>query len=103
MTRFGYRLISALIGLALILSLFTVPAVAQDFKKYVNNKFKFSTKFPGNWQSEAKKTKTGGTALVFSGPQGTDEYFTTINLQVVHRQPKDTLQAQAQGFEKFVP
>jgi len=100
MTRYAYRLIFALIGLSLVLGLLTAPAVAQDIKEYVNNEFKFSTKFPGNWQSEAKKTKTGGIALIFSGPQGTDEYYTTINLQVVHRQPKETLQAQAQGFAK---
>jgi len=100
MARFGYRLISALIVLALLLGLFAVPALARDIKKYVNNEFKFSTNFPGNWLSEAKKTKTGGIALVFSGPQGTDEYYTTINLQVVHRQPKETLQSQAQGFAK---
>ena len=100
MTKYGYKLISALIGLALVLGLLTAPAVAQEFKEYVNEKLKFSTKFPDNWQSEAKKTKTGGTALVFSGSKGTDEYYTTINIQVVHRQPKNTLQTQAQGFAK---
>ena len=100
MTRFCYKLIPTFIGVTLVLGLFAIPAPAQDTKEYINNELKFSTKFPANWQSASKETKTDGTALIFSGPQGTDEYFTTINIQLIHRQPETTVKSQAQDFAK---
>lgn len=86
--------------LLMIMAVVSVPsAAAQEFGEYTNNTFKFSTRLPRHWVSEIKNTpKT--SAIIFSGPQNTEEYYTTINLQVITRQPEDTLQSQAQGFAK---
>ncbi len=84
--------------LLMIMAVVSVPlTAAQEFGEYTNNKFKFSTRLPRHWVSEIKNTpKT--SAIIFSGPQNTEEYYITINLQVINRQPEDTLQSQAQGF-----
>jgi len=51
---------------------------------YTNAQFKFATEVPGHWQAEAKNSPTS-SALVFSGLKGSDEYYTTINFQIVQR------------------
>ena len=82
-----------------VVMLLVAAALEGAAQKYVNSTYGFSTEFPDGWVSQSQKTKTG-SALVFSGPQGTDEYFTTINLQVVIRQPTDTLEGRANGLEQ---
>lgn len=84
-----------------LVALVALPAVGVQAaaKKYVNDTYGFSTEFPDNWVSQSQKT-AAGSALIFSGPEGTDEFFTTINLQVVIRKATDTLDERANGVEK---
>lgn len=91
MRRFG--ICSAVLVLA------CVAVVTAATKKYVNSTYGFSTELPDTWVSLSQKTATG-TALVFSGPQGTDEFYTTVNLQVVIRKLSDTLDARADELEQ---
>jgi hypothetical protein len=91
--------IALLVFIMILAGVSVRSAWAQEFGEYTNNKFKFSTRLPRHWVSEIKNTpKT--SAIIFSGPKDTEEYYTTINLQVTTRQPKDTLKSQAQGFAK---
>jgi hypothetical protein len=70
------------------------PTQYKEFKD--TGEHGFSMMVPAHWQSESKKTQTGGTALLFSGAQGTEEYDTTINIQIIKRSAEDTLTDQAQ-------
>ena len=77
------------------------PAQAGTYIAYRNAQFKFATEVPAHWQSEGKNSPTS-SALVFSGPKGTDEYFTTINFQVVRRkaQGEDTIDSRAKDLQR---
>ncbi len=77
----------------LVLSLIAFEASAQGFKPYLNDKFKFAFEVPAHWVTELKKTESAN-ALIFSGPKGSPEYFTTINVQIVFRTPETSLEDQ---------
>ena len=84
----------------------TVAAAQQKVSpvKYVayrNTQFKVATEVPGHWQSEGKNSPTS-SSLVFSGPKGTDEYYTTINFQVVQRraQGEDGIELRARDLQR---
>ena len=84
-----------LMAMALSLGLFIGLAPAQKFADFVNQKFKFATQLPSHWESAVKDN-----SLVFSGPQGTEEYNVTINFQFINRKSQDSLEAQGQDLER---
>ena len=71
-------------GVVLILHLLVQAVCGQEYVEYRNEKFKFGAKLPAHWMSEVNNTP-GKSARIFSGHQGTVEYYTTINFQVVIR------------------
>ncbi len=92
----------AAVLLALLLWPLAAPAQAPQYKDYVNRQFGFGLKIPAHWQGKAQKTAGGGSALVFSGPRGGEEYFTTINVQIVKSKPGAKVQDQARDFAKQI-
>lgn len=99
MKRLSYRSLCAPI-LALSLVMVAAAAGAEDrFVPYQNKQFRFATVVPKHWVSELRNTKTT-SARIFSGPQRTEAYYTTINFQVVVRKPKETVEDQAKGIQK---
>lgn len=96
-----YRSLAAAV-LAICLFAVAAPAQAPPFKDYVNHQFNFRMQLPAHWQGQGKNTASGGKALVFSGPAGGEEYFTTINVQVVKAGPGAKVQDQARDFAKQI-
>ena len=94
----------ALHTLALVaILILTVPALGaavqeRPYQSYVNEQFGFRLTVPGGWVGQGQKTNSGGKALIFSGPKGSEEYFTTINVQVVKVRHGATVQQQARKF-----
>jgi hypothetical protein len=82
-------------------------AVAQQgvppvkYVPYRNAEFKFATEVPGHWVAEGKASPTS-SALVFSGPKGNEEYYTTINFQIVQRRPQgeDGIEVRARDIQR---
>lgn len=62
----------------------------MKYDLYRNPKFGFVTELPAHWESKVKNN-----AHVFSGPQGSEEYQTTINFQIIQRQGQ-TARSQAE-------
>ncbi len=76
-----------------VVSVSGLQATSDDgqirYHSYVNNTLGFSVDVPGEYQSEVN-----GTALVFSGRPGSDQWHTTINFQAI--------QASGQQLVSFV-
>ena len=49
-----------------------------QYAPYTNEAYNFSVQLPSHWEQEAS-----GNAMVFSGPQDTEEWNTTINFQII--------------------
>jgi len=66
-----------------------LPAVpvGVTFTPYVNKTFGFTSELPASWRAEVKDN-----AIVFSGAEGTEEYHTTINFQIVRKEAGSSLQ-----------
>jgi hypothetical protein len=92
---------------ALVLSCGASVVVARQaaqpmkYVTYTNVQFKFAADVPGHWVAEGKNSPTS-SALVFSGPKGSDEYFTTINFQIVQRraQGEDGMDVRARDLQR---
>ena len=86
-------------GASVALAQQAAPSV--KYVTYRNAQFKFATEVPGHWQAEGKDSPTS-SALVFSGPKGSDEYYTTINFQVVQRRPQgeDGIEVRARDLQR---
>lgn len=68
------------------------PADAKiSYAVFKNAKFGFSLEVPRHWTQ-----KTRDNAMVFSGAKGTEQYLSTINIQLVNRAPGSSLAAQAE-------
>ncbi len=92
----------SLCAAAVALSIMVTTAVAgaeDQFVPYQNKQFRFATVVPKNWVSELRNTKTT-SARIFSGPERTEAYYTTINFQVVIRKPRETVEDQANEIQK---
>lgn len=98
-TRCAVRGTSHRAALALMALAIAGTVTGAAGRKYVNREYGFSMEVPEHWVSESRKIESG-TALIFSGPKGSAEYFATINLQVVIRRPIDTIEERANQLEK---
>jgi hypothetical protein len=73
------------------------PASAQQYTDYTNQRLGFSFQVPANWPAPEKKSVA---TLIFSGPQGSLQYRTTINVQLVQRKANANLQTEAKEIIK---
>ena len=71
-------------------------ASAQEYVDYLNKQFGFAFEVPKQWPPPVKKSVA---TLIFSGPQGSEQYHTTINVQLV-KKPGESLQNQVEGVKK---
>ncbi|MBI4800236.1 MAG: hypothetical protein HY794_16215 [Desulfarculus sp.] len=94
MTRAKRLSMAALAALLLLWGLGAAPALAADFVNYTDDPLGFACQVPGDWPPPRSKPPA---TLIFAGPQGTEQYYTTINAQLVHN-PASNLEAQAQEF-----
>lgn len=94
MMRVNRLLRGALAALLILLGLVAAPALAVDFVNYSDEALGFTCQVPANWPPPRSKPPA---TLIFAGPQGTEQYYTTINAQLVHN-PASNLAAQAQEF-----
>jgi hypothetical protein len=89
-----------LVAGALVASVAAAQQAAQPvtYVPFRNTQFKFATEIPAHWESE----RPTPSALVLSGPKGGDEYYTTINFQVVQRraQGEDGLDFRARELQR---
>jgi hypothetical protein len=99
MTRWVAWLMVLGCGVSVALAQQAVPSV--KYVPYRNAQFKFATEVPGHWQAEGKDSPTS-SALVFSGPKGNEEYYTTINFQIVQRRPQgeDGIEVRARDIQR---
>jgi hypothetical protein len=68
------------LSLAVLLTLGAALASAQEYVAYANSPMGFSMQVPKHWLPPEKK---GVGTLVFSGPKGSEQYQTTISVQLV--------------------
>ena len=83
----------ALTCLWLLLVGLASPARALDYIPYSDQSLGFACQVPSHWLPQPKPPAT----LTFSGPAGSEQYFTTINMQLVKDQAS-SLEAQVQEF-----
>ncbi|MBI5521561.1 MAG: hypothetical protein HY910_02945 [Desulfarculus sp.] len=94
MTRAKRMSMAALVALLLLVGLGAAPALAAEFANYSNEALGFACQVPGHWPPPSTKPPA---TYIFAGPQGSEEYYTTLNAQLVHN-PASTLEVQAQEF-----
>lgn len=94
MTRANRKTMGALAALPLLLLLAACPALAAEFVNYSDEALGFACQVPAGWPPPRSKPPA---TLIFAGPQGSEQYYTTLNAQLVHN-PSSSLEAQAQEF-----
>ncbi|MBN2398206.1 MAG: hypothetical protein JXI32_07485 [Deltaproteobacteria bacterium] len=99
MKRLPYGSLCAVIVALSIVAAAAVAGAEDQFVPYQNKRFRFATVVPRSWVSELRNTKTT-SARIFSGPERTETYYTTINFQVVIRKPGETVEDQAREIQK---
>lgn len=74
-------------------------STAIEYREVINEQFGFATYLPGHWVGQVKKDQSV-TAIIVSGPQGSEDSQTTINFQFIPRSGQDTLAGQVADLEK---
>jgi hypothetical protein len=75
------------------------PTPSPTYERFENGEFGFAVELPAHWVSKLEKGDDWN-AIVFSGAPGSEEYDATINFQFVHRTPADTLNRQADSYQR---
>lgn len=97
MDRLLTRLAVVMALAAMIACMPFAVASAQQFKEYTDQSLGFSFQIPSNWPAPEKKSVA---TLIFSGPKGSPQFRTTINVQLVQRKANATLQTAEQSLIK---
>gem|GEM_PF-5551791 len=97
MTRTFAKTAALGLSLAVLLTLGAALASAQEYVGYTYNPMGFSLQVPKHWLPPERK---GTGTLVFSGPKGSEQYQTTISVQLVRPPAGSSLQKEVQAVEQ---